>query len=214
MKEQTFNFKTPGRQRIEFSQPWGVNAGDTLGVRKLTGSLGCLSPGKLYPLTGYPFEVSLQNDLSNKFAVQVEYTCRLIHRNFLLLNKCFFILKIAAIVYQRGPSKLLIPVLYPEGPSGIKQISVKLATDNMTELSHFNSLSKSVRIIQQFQVSSIKAGPLISGAPFEIRLEGYQGIQMYICLNSCTFHIFLTSFFLCALRCRSREDAIFVAILG
>ncbi len=104
---------------------------------------------------------------------------------------------------------MTIPILYREGRSGVKRISVRLTADSTVDWASRNDLTKVVHVIEQIRGGgNFKAGPLMENKWFKIRLRGFRGESDYVGLASLSS---LSSFYLCA---RKLENKVCVEILG
>ncbi len=104
---------------------------------------------------------------------------------------------------------MTIPVLYREGHSGVKKISVRLTADSTIDWASRNGLTKVVHVIEQIQGGgSFKAGPLMENKWFKIRQKGFRGESDYVGLATLSS---LNSFYLCA---RKLENKVYLVILG
>ncbi len=91
---------------------------------------------------------------------------------------------------------MTIPVLYREGHSGVKKVSVWLTADSTIDWASRNDLTKVVHVIEQIRGGgTFKAGPLMENKWFKIRLRGFRGELNYVGLATLSS---LNSFYLYA----------------
>ncbi len=103
---------------------------------------------------------------------------------------------------------MTIPVLYREGHSGLKKISVRLTADSTVDWASRNDLTKTVHVIEQILGGgNFKAGPLMENKWFKIRLRGFRGELNYVGLATLSS---LNSFYMCS---RKLENKVYLEIL-
>ncbi len=108
---------------------------------------------------------------------------------------------------------MTIPVLYREGYSGVKKVTVRLTADSTIDWASRNGLTKTVHVIEQIRGGgSFKAGPLMENKWFKIRLIGFRGELNYVGYeNLSLLNSFFNEFYLYA---RKLENNVYLVILG